>query len=63
MTSESEAHQQKQLTYEDVQRLGDVRGKGTSVVSLYVKPGSDIGDLTARMRGEAVTAANIKCRL
>jgi hypothetical protein len=43
--------------------LASLRSVGTSVVTVCLKPTSDVPDLIARMKGEAVTAANIKCRL
>jgi hypothetical protein len=46
-----------------LQSLEMERGHGTSVVTLYVKPTADVGDLVARMKQEVSTAANIKSRL
>jgi peptide subunit release factor 1 (eRF1) len=51
------------LTRDLLHGLALVKGAGTSVVTVYVKPGADVTDLQARMKAEAVTAANIKCRL
>jgi peptide subunit release factor 1 (eRF1) len=46
-----------------LQTLSTERGHGTSVVTLYVKPGADMTDLITRMKQEVTTAANIKSRL
>lgn len=56
------------LTLSDLSRgmlaeLASFRSVGTSVVTVCLKPTADVPDLIARMKAEAVTAANIKCRL
>jgi peptide chain release factor subunit 1 len=46
----------------ELKRLSSIRGSGTELISLYIPPGSQISDATAKLRDEHGQAANIKSK-
>lgn len=46
----------------ELKRLASIRGSGTELISLYVPPGTQISDVTGKLRDEHGQAANIKSK-
>ncbi len=46
----------------ELKRLANVRGSGTELVSLYIPPGTQISDVTNKLKEEHGQAANIKSK-
>lgn len=46
----------------ELKRLASIRGSGTELVSIYVPPGTQISDVTGKLRDEAGQASNIKSK-
>ncbi len=46
----------------ELKRLSSIRGSGTELITLYIPPGSQISDATAKLRDEHGQAANIKSK-
>ncbi len=44
----------------ELKRLASVRGSGTELISIYVPPGTQISDVTGKLRDESGQASNIK---
>ncbi len=46
----------------EMKKLSAIRGSGTELISLYVPPGTQISDVTSKLREEHGQAANIKSK-
>ncbi len=46
----------------EMKRLSSVRGSGTELISLYIPPGTQISDVTGKLRDEHGQASNIKSK-
>ncbi len=46
----------------ELKRLSSIRGSGTELISLYVPPGTQISEVTGKLRDEHGQAANIKSK-
>ncbi len=46
----------------ELKRLSSIRGSGTELITLYIPPGSQISEATAKLRDEHGQAANIKSK-
>jgi peptide chain release factor subunit 1 len=46
----------------EMKKLAAVRGSGTELISLYIPPGTQISDVTSKLREEHGQAANIKSK-